>query len=168
VFRLGFAGRVRRVIIDTAHFKYNASAAVALSGSAADALPGEDPGDWLPLLDRVRLQPDTRHVFDLAGADPVTFVRLDAFPDGGISRVRLIGVVDAAARRAAGYEWFNTLPDGQAAQCLTAAGLAPEQAADVLSQRPLSEHWLGAQPQAGPGAAILAEVLEGRLSPPRS
>jgi allantoicase len=168
VFRLAFAGRVRRVIIDTAHFKYNASAAVTLSCSATDVLPGDDPGDWLPLLDRVRLQPDTRHVFDLDDADPVTFVRLDAFPDGGISRVRLIGVVDAAARRAAGYEWFNALPDGQAAQCLTAAGLGREQAADVVRKRPLTEQWLGAQSQAGPGTAILTEMLEGRVSPPRS
>ena len=165
VFRLGFAGRVRRVVIDTAHFKYNASAAVALSGCAKETLPAQDSPDWLPLLGRVRLQPDTRHVFDLAGADLVTFVRVDAFPDGGISRVRLIGAVDAAARRAAGYHWFNALPDGQAVRCLTTAGVGQEQAADVASQRPLTEHWLGAQP-GGPGTAILSELLEGRLSPP--
>lgn len=167
VFRLGFAGRIRRVIVDTAHFKYNASAAVALSGCAKDTMPAHESRDWLPLLDRVRLQPDTRHVFDLAGTDPVTFVRLDAFPDGGISRVRLIGAVDAAARRVAGYRWFNALPDSQAARCLTTAGFTAEQADDVVSQRPLAEHWIGGQPD-GAQRAILAGMLEGRATPPRS
>jgi allantoicase len=37
-------------------------------------------------------------------------VRLDAIPDGGLSRVRLIGSIEAKARRAAGYRWFNSLP----------------------------------------------------------
>jgi allantoicase len=70
------------------------------------------------------LQPDTRHVFDVdAQAGPVGLVRLDAFPDGGLSRVRLIGTIDGEARRAAGYRWFNSLPPGQAAQCLTDAGV---------------------------------------------
>jgi allantoicase len=160
VFLLGFAGRIRRVIIDTAHFKYNASAAAALSGCAKDTMPAQESGDWRPLLDRVRLQPDTRHVFDLAGTDPVTFARLDAFPDGGISRVRLIGVIDTAARRAAGYRWFNALPDDQAERCLTAAGFTAEQAAGVVSRRPVSEHWLATQ-QDGPQRAILAGMLEG-------
>jgi allantoicase len=165
VFRLAFPGRIRRAIIDTAHFKYNASAAVAVSGCAKDALPADDSRDWLPLLDRMRLQPDTRHVFDLDGAVPVTFARLDAFPDGGISRIRLIGVVDEAARRAAGYLWFNALPEGQAAHCLSQAGLGAELAAEIVSQRPVSEHWLATQ-QSGPQLAILAGMLEGRATTP--
>ena len=166
VLRLAFPGRVRRAIIDTAHFKNNASAAVALAGCAGDAPPGQGSPDWLPLLGRARLQPDTRHAYDLDGAGPVTFVRLDAFPDGGISRVRLVGVIDAAARRAAGYRWFNALPDGQAAQCLASAGFGAEPAAAVVSQRPLTQRWLAAQPQAGPPMSILAGMLEGHPSQP--
>jgi allantoicase len=164
VFRLAFAGRLRRVIIDTAHFKYNASAAFAIYGCAKDVPPEHDSPSWLPLLDRARLQPDTRHVYDLAETDPLTLVRLDAFPDGGLSRVRLIGAIDEAARRAAGYRWFNALPVGQAAQCLAHAGLPAELAATVSAQRPLSEHWLSEQVNSTDAGdiAILAELLEGR------
>jgi allantoicase len=147
VLRLAFAGRLRRVIIDTAHFKYNASAAVALSVCAGETVPDSaDSPDWRPLLDRVRLQPDTRHVFDVAPAGPVALVRLDAFPDGGLSRVRLIGTIDRDARRAAGYRWFNCLPSGQAARCLTDAGVPAALAATVVAGRPLPEHWLSQQP----------------------
>jgi allantoicase len=163
VFRLAFTGRLRRVIIDTAHFKYNASAAIALWGCAKDQAPEQDSPDWLPLLDRVRLQPDTGHIFDLADTSPVGLVCLDAFPDGGLSRVRLIGVIDPDARRTAGYRWFNALPAVQAAQCLADAGLPAELAATVAAQRPLSEQWLSepANPVDSAGIAILARMLEG-------
>jgi allantoicase len=164
VFRLAFTGCLRRVIIDTAHFKYNASAAIALRGCAREVAPDLDSPDWLPLLDRVRLQPDTRHIYDLAKADSVTLVRLDAFPDGGMSRVRLIGAIDRDARRTAGYRWFNALPAGQAVQCLADAGLPAGLAATVAARRPLSEHWLSEQAKSADAAAIaiLAGMLDGR------
>ncbi len=163
VFRLAFAGCVRRVIIDTAHFKYNASAAIALFGCAKDRAPEQDSPDWLPLLDRARLQPDTRHLYDLAETDPVSLVRLDAFPDGGLSRVRLIGAIDRDARRTAGYRWFNALPAGQAVQCLADAGLPAGLAATVAARRPLSQEWLSEQANSADavGIANLAGMLEG-------
>ncbi|NEE54077.1 allantoicase, partial [Streptomyces sp. SID8455] len=51
---------------------------------------GED-GDWAELLPRTRLQPDTNHRFVLDGPVRATHVRIDIFPDGGISRLRLHG-----------------------------------------------------------------------------
>jgi allantoicase len=164
VFRLAFAGRLRRVIIDTAHFKYNASAAIELYGCATEAVPEHDSPHWRRLFDRVRLQPDTRHVYDVAETGLVTLVRLDAYPDGGLSRVRLIGAIDQDARRAAGYRWFNALPANQAAQCLVDAGLSAELAAIVAAQRPLSERSLREEVSTTNAAdvAILSSILEGR------
>jgi allantoicase len=164
VVRLAFAGYVRRVIVDTAHFKYNASAGIALYGCATDVVPAQDSPVWRPLLDRVRLQPDTRHTYDLPETDPATLVRLDAFPDGGISRVRLIGPIDQNARRMAGYRWFNSLPASHVVQCLADAGLSAELAATVAAERPLSERWLSERANSADtaGIAILAGMLEGR------
>ncbi len=48
---------------------------------------------WLDLLPRTRLRPDTRHRFPV-GTDPVTHVRLDIYPDGGMARLRLHGHLD--------------------------------------------------------------------------
>jgi allantoicase len=160
--RLAFPGVIRRIIVDTAHFKYNASAEVALHGSAEDHAtqsPPETSPSWTPLLARTRLQPDTRHEFASQHDQPAAAVRLDAFPDGGLSRVRLIGRLTPEARRAAGYRWFNSLPTAQAVQCLVAAGLDPDDAAGLVAGRPLTE---------GSGAVsqpALASMLEGQ---PRS
>src|SRR2546430_12670638 len=90
----------------------------------------------------MRLQPDTYHVFPLSRGAPVGSIRLDTFPDGGISRVRVIGSIEPAARHRAGYRWFNSLPTNQALVCLLAAGLPADRAADVVGLRPLRETWL--------------------------
>lgn len=134
VIALGVAGRPAQVEVDTSHFKYNASAAFALWG-CVDEVPALDSPRWSPLLPRTRLQPDTRHLFPLA-AGPVRAVRLDAFPDGGISRIRLLGTPDPSARLVAGLRWVNALPASQARAWLLAAGLPEDAAERLVAERP--------------------------------
>ena len=154
VLRLAAAGEVRQLIIDTSHFKYNASAEVAVYGCDREAPPSVESGEWVPLLGRTRLQPDTRHVFVVSGSPTTAAIRLDAFPDGGLSRVGVIGRVTPAARRRAGYRWFNSLPRRQAIECLSAAGIGPDPAAQVVQQRPLPENWIDGLRSAVPAPAF--------------
>jgi allantoicase len=95
LFALGVPGRPRRAEIDTTHFWGNAPGWAGLSGVDARAHSLDDQGGWHELLPRTRLQPDTRHLFPLDGAGApapvVTHVRLDVYPDGGMSRFRLHG-----------------------------------------------------------------------------
>ncbi|HKT02637.1 MAG TPA: allantoicase [Rugosimonospora sp.] len=127
--RLAAPGRVRLAELDTSHFKGNAPGAAALLG--------RDAGDWFPLLPRTRLQPDTRHRFRLAGSPPVTHVRLEVYPDGGMARLRLYGDIAPPERDLLALRWFNALPADQA---LAVAGLLPEAAARALvAGRPLTD-----------------------------
>ena len=83
--RLGLPGAVRLAELDTSHFKGNAPGWAQLTGFAADGTP-------VSLMERTRLQPDTRHRFPLTTVDAVlTQVRLDVYPDGGMARLRLRG-----------------------------------------------------------------------------
>lgn len=84
-YRLVEQGTVRAIEIDTAYLKGNAAGWATLS-----IRNGED-GEWVPLLDRVRLHPDTAHRFLVDEAAPATHARIEIFPDGGISRLRLYG-----------------------------------------------------------------------------
>jgi allantoicase len=86
IVRLGSEGTIRRVVVDTRHFKGNAPGACSLEGS-------RDEKDWQALLLRTPLQPHTQHLFEdeLAAIGDVTHVRLNIFPDGGIARLRLFG-----------------------------------------------------------------------------
>jgi allantoicase len=160
VFRLALPGRVRRLIVDTAHFKYNASAAVEAHGSATEPTPSPEASDWRPLLSRTRLQPDTLHTLDIPDVGPLTHMKIDAFPDGGMSRIRVVGRVDPGARRVAGYRWFNSLPVGQARFCLGAAGLSPTLVSEIVERRPISDTWLDALRAGGGDGRLLEETDE--------
>jgi allantoicase len=50
---------------------------------------------WPVLLDRQSMNADAIHEFraELADVGPVTHVRLNIFPDGGVSRLRLFGTL---------------------------------------------------------------------------
>ncbi|WNE99507.1 allantoicase [Streptomyces luomodiensis] len=93
-YRLAAQATLRAVEIDTGCYKGNAPGWAALYG--LDATSGADPADptapgWTELLPRTRLQPDTVHRLPLTAAPPVTHVRIDIHPDGGIARLRLHG-----------------------------------------------------------------------------
>jgi len=111
---LAAASVVRQIEIDTSYFVGNAPGSARLLAAAAavvgglgplDALSAVDTVGWAELLPRVELQPDTRHRFLVEPAEPVTHVRLEVFPDGGLARLRVLGEItqDAAAALRARY-----------------------------------------------------------------
>jgi allantoicase len=104
IVRLGAAGRVHRIEIDTDHFKGNAPDRCTLEGlhlpdASLDALTDPEAG-WQPLLPEARLQPHARHRWEDEVADPgpITHARIRILPDGGIARLRLFGTLAAPAR----------------------------------------------------------------------
>ncbi|HEU4424943.1 MAG TPA: allantoicase [Pilimelia sp.] len=119
VVRLAARGRILLAELDTTHFKGNAPGAAALRGIDATAADVSDPAAWFDLLPRVRLQPDTRHRFPLAGSARATHVRLDVFPDGGMARLRLWGRLGAEELGDLALRWFSLLPEAQARDVLT-------------------------------------------------
>ncbi|MDV6262640.1 allantoicase [Rhodococcoides yunnanense] len=82
--QLAGTGLVRLAELDTTCFLGNAPGAASLRGRLGD-------GEWIELLPRTTLQPDTRHRFVLDHETPVSEVRMDIFPDGGMARLRLFG-----------------------------------------------------------------------------
>lgn len=123
-FRLAAPGAVALAVLDTRCFVGNAPGWASLRGRS-----GPDD-DWTDLLPRTRLQPDTRHRFRLAPAGPVTHVRLDIHPDGGMARVRLHGEPADGARADLTARWFASLPEGHRRDVLVGdAGLSPAEAA---------------------------------------
>ncbi|MHC5907638.1 allantoicase [Streptomyces sp. S6] len=97
-YRLAAQAEIRAVEIDTAYLKGNSA------GWASVAVRDGDDGDWREILPRTRLQPDTDHRFVLPEPAVGTHARVDIYPDGGISRLRLHGTLtekgaaDLAAR----------------------------------------------------------------------
>ncbi|HEX8620935.1 MAG TPA: allantoicase [Allosphingosinicella sp.] len=99
ILKLGAPGRIDEVVVDTAHFKGNypdrcfLQAAPAAAGSPDEIAAASER--WPLLLPPAKLKADKVHVFrdSLADLGPVSFVRLNIVPDGGVSRLRMIGRV---------------------------------------------------------------------------
>jgi allantoicase len=99
VLELGAAGRIAEIVVDTAHFKGNypdrcfLQAAPEAEGSPEEIASASE--SWPLLLPERKLEADRVHVFRDGVEDqgPVRFVRLNIVPDGGVSRLRLVGRV---------------------------------------------------------------------------
>ena len=95
----GLRSHVESVEIDTAFYKGNYPDSCSLlaadlpgSGNALLAAVVTASMFWDELLPQQKLQSDSIHSFDaVKPLGPVTHVRLNIFPDGGISRLRLFG-----------------------------------------------------------------------------
>jgi len=104
VVALGARGRIERAVIDTAWFKGNFPDSCSLQAADLSHFKGDLTAAivtsamfWPTLLEEKKLTGDAEHVFegaDIADLGPVTHVRLNIHPDGGISRLRLFGRVE--------------------------------------------------------------------------
>jgi allantoicase len=97
IVKLGRPGIIREALIDTAHFKGNYPDRVSLN--AAMMPDASDEGlaaismHWPLLLPEQKLRADAEHRFvrEMADVGPVSHVRMNIHPDGGVSRLRLLG-----------------------------------------------------------------------------
>ncbi|MCB9608182.1 MAG: allantoicase [Polyangiaceae bacterium] len=96
LLELGEPGKVGLVEVDTNHFKGNFPDRCALWGIYA---PGARTTElivskaWKLVLPESKLTASERHFFrkELKAEGPFTHVRLEIFPDGGVSRLRIYG-----------------------------------------------------------------------------
>lgn len=92
---MGTTGTIFGFNIDTSHFNGNEAPQVSveiLHGSSSEQPRADDPR-WSQALARVDLGPDSQHLFKTSESSPVNYVKLNIYPDGGIARFRVYGLV---------------------------------------------------------------------------
>ncbi|MCG8492995.1 MAG: allantoicase, partial [Sneathiellales bacterium] len=100
IIQLGHPGTVSSVEVDTAHFKGNfpegcTIQAAYMTGGTEQSIITQSMF-WRTLLPEQKLSMDAIHKFEDEVQDlgPITHVRLNIIPDGGISRLRLFGKIE--------------------------------------------------------------------------
>ncbi|MEQ8803621.1 MAG: allantoicase [Haliea sp.] len=99
IVKLGLVGSIRKVLVDTAHFKGNYPDTFSLEGvnTAREDITADDI-PWQTVIPRSRLYPDQEHLFikqiDVPVDAEFSHVRMNIFPDGGVSRLRVYGFPD--------------------------------------------------------------------------
>ncbi|KAH8093946.1 allantoicase [Cristinia sonorae] len=95
IIKLGTTGNISGFDIDTSHFNGNEAPEVTVHAlfSTGDISPTENDVRWTELLPRVGLGPNSRHLFKIPASSSVNYVKLSMYPDGGIARFRVYGLV---------------------------------------------------------------------------
>jgi allantoicase len=94
IVRLGHKGKVEEVLVDTCHFKGNYPDTCSLEGCLSDTSKfNPDKANWQEILSKVKLEADHEHNYkdEIQAKGPFTHIRLNIFPDGGVSRLRVFG-----------------------------------------------------------------------------
>lgn len=114
VIRLGVAGTVKGVDIDTSFFTGNFPPSASIE---ACFLEGADPDEntvWTEVLDAVELSGDSHHYHAINDDKPYSHLRLNIFPDGGVARLRVYGIPHK--------DWSNIDPNESVDLCAALNG----------------------------------------------
>jgi allantoicase len=134
--RLGAPGTVRRLEIDTTHFRGNAPGRVMVEARIQG-------GTWSVLLPETRSQPHTRHTFtgELRVVGPATHLRLNVYPCGGVARLRAFAELehDPGDPRLAALARLDALPAEEAAAVLLTCNGSTAWARAMASLRPFAD-----------------------------
>jgi allantoicase len=141
VVRLGVEGAIRRIEVDTAHFRGNYPDRCSIEAARLDDPRSNadlDGVPWVPLLQETRLRPDQPHVFERELSPDVvaTHVRLNIYPDGGISRFRVFGDPTAHGRTSARLRLLNAMDEQDARAALVDCCAAPAWVERLVKARP--------------------------------
>ncbi|HTP79360.1 MAG TPA: allantoicase [Bacteroidota bacterium] len=99
VVRLGRPGRIQKIEVDTHHFKGNYPDACSLDACRVAHEPVDEAAwqnmAWTEVVGKTKLRASARHVFPIArrAEPPATHIRLNIYPDGGVSRLRVFGTL---------------------------------------------------------------------------
>ena len=100
IIKFGMPGIIRKLEIDTHHFKGNypdsltiQSALIPNKVKSKKILGGSKK--WKLLLGKTKLKPHKKHLFKskASNKNKINCLRINIFPDGGISRIRAFGKV---------------------------------------------------------------------------
>lgn len=96
IIKLGVPGTIRKVILDTAHFKGNFPDRFMLEAvdTEREDLDASDI-PWRRVIPETQLYADQEHLFieqiQVPQDSEFTHARLNIYPDGGVSRLRILG-----------------------------------------------------------------------------
>ena len=93
IIKLGRPGKIYDIDIDTSYFSGNQPSQASVQACFSKKNPTKKTA-WKTILNKKKLAPDRNHNFKINNHSTFNFIKLNIFPDGGVARIRLNGIVD--------------------------------------------------------------------------
>lgn len=97
IFKMCFTGNIEKIIVDTNHFKGNFPDSVKIQGIYLKGCPSKiEEQKWDSVLSSKKLSAHKEHEYsysELENNGPFNFLKVTMAPDGGISRLRILGTL---------------------------------------------------------------------------
>jgi allantoicase len=109
-FKLAARGEPTLVEVDTSYFIGNAPGAVRVQVADETHSDITQADSWWDIVPKTPVQVDTRHRFLVDTRKTATHLRLDVYPDGGLTRLRCFGELPDEVREQLYQEFWDVLP----------------------------------------------------------
>ncbi len=100
IIKMGRTGKINKIEIDTHHFKGNYPDRCSVQGifipkKLSNNSIVKKSNKWKTLVNKAKLHPHKKHNFKIKTpkTNKVNYIRINIYPDGGISRIRTFGKV---------------------------------------------------------------------------
>lgn len=92
IVKLGGAGVIKGVDIDTSFFTGNFPPSASIEACYSPSEEPKEQTQWQEILSAVNLQGNSQHLHAISDERPWSHLRFNIFPDGGVARLRVYGV----------------------------------------------------------------------------
>lgn len=137
ILKTAHAAYINRILVDTNYFKGNYPDYCSFDACYApdldiDLMNWPDL-EWEPIMEKQKLNGHHKHIFkdELKSSGPYTHIRLNIYPDGGISRLRIYGKFVSMT-----LDELNNLTDEEAINRLLLCCGSHRWAREMVEQRP--------------------------------
>lgn len=93
IVKLGHKTNVKKVTVDTAHFRGNFPQYIKIEAIDSAQEPLCDDQGWETIVDKSKTGPDKEHDYEIVSDKAYTHVKLIMIPDGGVKRLRCWGTL---------------------------------------------------------------------------
>ena len=94
ILKLGKAGRISKVDIDTSYFSGNQPTKVSIEACFSKKnLPNKN-SKWTKILKKKSTKANSHHFFNIKNKSVFTHIKLNIYPDGGVARLRIYGSIE--------------------------------------------------------------------------
>jgi allantoicase len=94
ILKLGKAGRISKVDIDTSYFSGNQPTKVSIEACfSKNNLPSKN-SKWTKILKKKSTKANSHHFFNIKNKSVFTHIKLNIYPDGGVARLRIYGSME--------------------------------------------------------------------------